>query len=115
MAVLITLLDNQQLRLRLHFDIELRFDVAESISPFQICAEPEICGGFFSSPLLFLYIVHLLHTKETELVKLVILAYMTIRPFLHTTSIISTHHLSVRVQLFRSLEFFFFANNPKVV
>lgn len=54
MAVLITLLDNQQLRLRLHFDIELRFDVAESISPFQICAEPEMFF-FFVSPPLFIY------------------------------------------------------------
>lgn len=56
-------LDNQQLRLRLHFDTELHFCIAESISHAWICAEPEILVLFFFS---FLNIVHLLHTKETH-------------------------------------------------
>lgn len=55
-AALIMLLDNQQLRLRLCFDTELHFYIAESISPSWICAETRV----------FLNIVLLLHTKGTD-------------------------------------------------
>lgn len=87
--------------------------VAESISPVQVCAETETWAFFH--PLLFLNIVHLLHTKETELVKLVILAYMTIRPF-------PSHDFYNKYtaalgdgSVFRSLGFFYFANSHKVL
>lgn len=46
-AVLIMLLDNQRLRLRCHFDTELHFSVAESVSPIQIYAEPETYYEYF--------------------------------------------------------------------
>lgn len=49
-AVLIMLLDNQRLRLRCHFDTELHFYVAESVSPIQIYAEPETYYEYFFFP-----------------------------------------------------------------
>lgn len=63
----------------------------------------------------FLNIVLLLHTKETVLVKLVILAYMTIRPFpSHDFYNKNTAALSDG-SVFRSLEFFYFADRHKVL
>lgn len=64
---------------------------------------------------LFLNIVLLLHTKETELVKLVVLAYMTIRPSpSHDFYNKYTAALSDG-SVFRSLGFFYFANSHKVL
>lgn len=67
------------------------------------------------STLSFLNIVLLLHTKEAVLVKLVILAYKTIRPFpSHDFYNKYTAALSDGF-VFRSLEFLYFANSHKVL